>query len=117
MTAFTWRSASATSQGNVRPHTEDAVLELPAVGLWVVADGMGGHAAGEVEAAHDDALLVVEGTGWFGAEPAGDHSVRADVAADRSDALLGQLIDRALAVTECREESAFAFEYHSEICW
>ena len=47
-TAFTWRSASATSQGNVRTHNEDAVLELPAVGLWVVADGMGGHNAGDV---------------------------------------------------------------------
>jgi serine/threonine protein phosphatase PrpC len=48
MTAFTWRSAAATSQGNVRSHNEDAVLELPAVGVWVVADGMGGHDAGDV---------------------------------------------------------------------
>ncbi len=48
MTSFTWRSASATSQGNVRSHNEDAILELPAVGLWVVADGMGGHNAGDV---------------------------------------------------------------------
>lgn len=48
MTAFTWRSASATSPGNVRAHNEDAVLELPAAGLWVVADGMGGHNAGDV---------------------------------------------------------------------
>ena len=39
-TAFTWRSASFTSQGNVRGHNEDAVLELPAAGLWAVADGM-----------------------------------------------------------------------------
>lgn len=46
--AFTWRSASVTSQGNVRTHNEDAVLELPAAGLWAVADGMGGHNAGDV---------------------------------------------------------------------
>lgn len=46
--AFTWRSASATSQGNVRTHNEDALLELPAAGLWAVADGMGGHNAGDV---------------------------------------------------------------------
>ena len=46
--AFTWRSAAVTSRGNVRSHNEDAVLELPEVGLWLVADGMGGHKAGDV---------------------------------------------------------------------
>jgi len=46
--AFTWRSASATSKGNVRSHNEDAILDLPSVGLWAVADGMGGHNAGDV---------------------------------------------------------------------
>jgi len=45
---FTWRSAAVTSRGNVRAHNEDAVLELPDVGLWLVADGMGGHKAGDV---------------------------------------------------------------------
>jgi serine/threonine protein phosphatase PrpC len=48
VTQFTWRSASITSQGNVRNHNEDAVLDLPGAGLWVVADGMGGHKAGDV---------------------------------------------------------------------
>lgn len=46
--AFTWRSASVTALGNVRTHNEDAVLELPGAGLWAVADGMGGHKAGDV---------------------------------------------------------------------
>lgn len=46
--AFAWRSAAITSQGNVRTHNEDAILDLPAVGLWAVADGMGGHNAGDV---------------------------------------------------------------------
>jgi len=45
---FSWRSAAATSTGNVRSHNEDALLDLPEVGLWVVADGMGGHNAGDV---------------------------------------------------------------------
>jgi type VI secretion system protein ImpM len=47
-TGFTWRSASATSGGNVRAHNEDSILDLAACGLWVVADGMGGHNAGDV---------------------------------------------------------------------
>ena len=47
-TGFSWRSASATSKGNVRGHNEDSILERSDVGLWVVADGMGGHNAGDV---------------------------------------------------------------------
>ncbi len=41
-------SAAQTDTGIVRDHNEDAVLEHPGVGLWAVADGMGGHSAGDV---------------------------------------------------------------------
>ena len=43
-----WRSASATHTGLVRQLNEDAVLERPEIGLWALADGMGGHAQGDV---------------------------------------------------------------------
>lgn len=43
-----WISAAATDVGSKRRINEDALLERPEAGLWVVADGMGGHAAGDV---------------------------------------------------------------------
>lgn len=48
---FEWRSAAITDRGCVRRLNEDAVLERPEVGLWAVADGMGGHEAGDVASA------------------------------------------------------------------
>lgn len=40
--------AAATDVGRRRAHNEDACLVDDALGLYVVADGMGGHAAGDV---------------------------------------------------------------------
>jgi serine/threonine protein phosphatase PrpC len=40
--------AAATHQGMKRPTNEDSLCARPDLGLFVVADGMGGHAAGEV---------------------------------------------------------------------
>jgi PPM family protein phosphatase len=42
------RSAVSTSVGRVHDLNEDSLGEDPERGLWLVADGMGGHAAGEV---------------------------------------------------------------------
>ncbi|WP_293371305.1 PP2C family serine/threonine-protein phosphatase [Nevskia sp.] len=40
-------AAGRTDTGRVRGHNEDAVLVRDDIGLWVVADGLGGHAAGD----------------------------------------------------------------------
>lgn len=47
-TELTLHSYAATDIGRRRKVNQDAFLCDDALGLWVVADGMGGHAAGEV---------------------------------------------------------------------
>ncbi|MEQ8234059.1 MAG: protein phosphatase 2C domain-containing protein [Gammaproteobacteria bacterium] len=45
---FTWKSAVISDVGKVRRLNEDSALDRGTDGLWVVADGMGGHAAGDL---------------------------------------------------------------------
>lgn len=49
--------AAMTDAGRVRTHNEDALAVAPGIGLVVLADGMGGYAAGEV--ASDIAVSVI----------------------------------------------------------
>jgi protein phosphatase len=60
-----FETGAATDVGRVREHNEDSYLVRPDVGIWTVADGMGGHAAGEVASA-----AVIEALGVIDQRPA-----------------------------------------------
>ena len=59
-------SVSRTDVGKKRPHNEDSFYADDKLGLYVVADGVGGHAKGEV--ASQEAVEQIQG--WVKAESA-----------------------------------------------
>jgi serine/threonine protein phosphatase PrpC len=62
---LTWEFAALTDVGRLRAHNEDAVHVDPALGLALLADGMGGYKGGEVASAMAVSLLHGSFGRWF----------------------------------------------------
>lgn len=43
-----WSSCAQTDVGVIREVNEDSIISKPDIGLWAVADGMGGHQVGDI---------------------------------------------------------------------
>jgi len=87
-----FRSVACTHPGRVRKLNEDACLDRPEAGLWAVADGMGGHNAGDVaSAAVIDSLARVS---EFGSAYAFRRGVRSALVAANNQ--LQQMADEDL---------------------
>jgi protein phosphatase len=87
------QSASLTDPGRVRDHNEDCIESRPEIGLYVLADGMGGYNAGEV-ASGMATSLIADGVaeGWIPKEV--DRLSREEAMA-LADRLLREQIARA----------------------
>ena len=59
MGRFSWACAAVSDVGRVRDTNEDSVFCDAEAGVFVVADGMGGHAAGEVASAIASEMIGV----------------------------------------------------------
>jgi protein phosphatase len=86
-------SASLTDPGRVRDHNEDCIESRPEIGLFVLADGMGGYNAGEV-ASGMATSLIADGVQeeW---KPADIHRMSREEAKALSEKLIREQIGRA----------------------
>ena len=72
------KSLAVSQTGKIREHNEDAVFVDDQSGLWLVADGMGGHACGEVAsalAAETVSSSMADGVGLSEAIELAHHSI------------------------------------------
>jgi protein phosphatase len=87
------QTASLTDPGRVRDHNEDCIESRPDIGLYVLADGMGGYNAGEV-ASGMATSLISDGVqeSWIGRDIA---RLGRDEAKALSERLIREQIARA----------------------
>ncbi len=112
---FHFASASLSDVGRVRKLNEDACLDRSDLGLWVVADGMGGHQGGDYASRH-----IVELLGELG-PPSSASSFLADVRARlarSNDALRNEAAARGPdTIIASTIVALLAFDHHFACLW
>jgi serine/threonine protein phosphatase PrpC len=100
--AFTIRARGRTDVGQRRDHNEDSFLVDEALGLFIVADGMGGHAGGGT--ASSLAVETIKGSvekarerdpGLFGGPASLDESPLPDVLREAVEAACSRIFETA----------------------
>ncbi len=114
MTAsLTCRSAGLSHVGLVRSHNEDAWLARSDLGLWAVADGMGGHVRGDLASA-----MIVEALGRLAPPPDAPSHLRAVEEALRSvHVALHRLPVAAGEICGSTVVALLAFGRHHAVVW
>jgi serine/threonine protein phosphatase PrpC len=111
---LSFRSAGATHVGAVRKLNEDAFLEDAAAGLWVVADGVGGHDAGDYASG-----LVVAALSRIGRRSNAPElllAVRAQLIAANED-LLAYAANEGVDVVASTVAVLLCFDQHYAAVW
>ncbi|MEJ2694045.1 MAG: protein phosphatase 2C domain-containing protein [Candidatus Thiodiazotropha sp.] len=107
-----WSSASLCHAGVVREMNEDACLDLPDAGVWVVADGMGGHEEGALAS-----RLIVESLAQVGQYSRLSKLV--DEVEDRLRAVHVELVERAVeqSVVGSTVAALVVMQHYSVCLW
>jgi protein phosphatase len=110
---FRYESWAVSDTGRVRTLNEDRYLADPAIGMWLVADGVGGHDAGEVASGEIVDHLATLGV----ASSAADQHARFVDRLTRANAAIRDYAERNGASLGSTVVAMLAFEGQYRVLW